>query len=80
MESFFAQLKDKWFIIVFIAGMILWYGDTNNRLNAVEAKQEDIAPVVQDINQLKVDVAVVKNDVVTVKTDVATIKNILLGN
>lgn len=67
MESFFEQLKDKWFIIVFIAGMILWYGNTNSRLNAVEAKQAEQVNIVTDITQLKIDMAVVKDNVLDIK-------------
>ncbi len=67
MTDFFTQLKDKWFIIVFIAAMILWYGDTNSRLNAVEAKQTEQASITQDITQLKIDMAVVKSNVLDIK-------------
>lgn len=67
MADLLTQIKDKWFIIVFIGGLILWYGDTNARLNAVEAKQDEQVNIIADITQLKIDVAVVKDNVLDIK-------------
>ena len=67
MKDLTAQLKDKWFVIVFIASMIIWYANTNSRLNAVEAKQTEQINIVDDITQLKIDMAVVKDNVLDIK-------------
>lgn len=67
MPDLVTQIKDKWFIVVFIAGMILWYGNTNSRLNTIEAQQKDQIDIVEDITQLKIDMAVVKDNVLDIK-------------
>jgi hypothetical protein len=67
MSDLLTQIKDKWFVVVFIASMILWYANTNARLNAVEAKQAEQISIVADITQLKIDMAVVKENVLIIK-------------
>lgn len=41
MSEFSTQLRDKWFLIVFITMLILWYGTVNSRLNSVEAQANE---------------------------------------
>lgn len=71
MGEVFAQIKDKWFIIMFIASMILWYGNTNNRLNTVEAAQEEQEDIADDIVSLKIDMAVVKSSVLNIEKNLS---------
>lgn len=68
MDDAAKQLKDKWFLIVFLAGLILWYGSTNSRLNAVEAKVADQQNTIEQIADIKVDIAVIKTNVSYIKT------------
>ena len=65
MVEFLEKLKSNWIILAFVVGVILWYGNTNSRLTAVEAQvQETITSGQTDsekISQLVIDVAVIKS-------------------
>lgn len=61
MESMTDQIRKNWMMLVFISGMILWYGNTNSRLTAVEAQQIEQATIEEKVDQLITDVAVIKN-------------------
>ena len=61
------EIRRNWMLIGFIAAMILWYGNVNSRLTAVEASQVEQNTLNEKINQLLTDVAVIKNDVSTIK-------------
>lgn len=61
------EIRRNWMLIGFIAAMILWYGNVNSRLTAVEASQVEQATLSEKINLLLTDVAVIKNDVSTIK-------------
>lgn len=54
------EVRKNWMIITFMAAMILWYGNTNSRLNAVEAQQIEQATVSEKVDALITDVAVIK--------------------
>lgn len=61
------EIRRNWMLIGFIAAIILWYGNVNSRLTAVEASQVEQITLNEKINQLLTDVAVIKNDVSTIK-------------
>jgi hypothetical protein len=63
------DIRNNWAILVFICAMIIWYANTNARLNSVEAEQEDYSTIFEKINQMAIDMAVVKNDVSIIKTN-----------
>lgn len=54
------EIKKNWMLIGFVAMMILWYGNTNSRLTAVEAQQVEQATVSEKVDTLITDVAVIK--------------------
>lgn len=56
------ELKKNWMLIGFVAMMILWYGNTNSRLTAVEAQQVEQATVQEKVDILITDVAVIKSE------------------
>lgn len=60
-------IKDNWMIIVLICTTIIWYANTNSRLNALEKGQAQ-----QQITLAKVDTLV--TDVAVINTNVAFIK------
>lgn len=70
MENLAKQLKENWFIYAFIAGLILWYGNINNRVDAVEAKQAEQQTTIEKIDQLLIDMAVIKTDISYIKEKV----------
>lgn len=78
MEKLIVQLKNGWFILAFIAMMAVWYGTTNARISAVEAKQLEQASLKDDVQQIKVDVAVVKNNIINQSRDIKDIKAALI--
>lgn len=67
IEKLIKQLKDNWFIYAFFAGLILWYGNINSRMSAVEAAQNEQKVTLSKLDQLSIDIAVVKNDVGYIK-------------
>lgn len=67
MESILKQLKNNWFIYAFFAGLILWYGNMNSRMTAVEAVQQEQKAALSKIDQMAIDMAVVKTDVGYIK-------------
>jgi hypothetical protein len=67
MSDIFAQIKDKWFIIIFIVSMILWYGNINTRMDIVEANQEEQEDVNKSILEIKDSVTQVQRDVTWIK-------------
>lgn len=62
MENSLKQLRDNWMILTFLVVMILWYGNTNARLTAVEAQQVEQATTDEKVDKLVIDVAVIKTE------------------
>lgn len=71
MDTFLKKLKEVWYIIVMICGLVVWYANVNTRLDTVEAKQKDQQVTLDKIDQLSIDMAVVKNDVSYIKQTIA---------
>lgn len=67
MEKIILKIKDSFIIIAFITSMIIWYANTNSRLNAVEAKVVEQQSIASQISQLNIDMAVVKANVAFIK-------------
>lgn len=70
MKQILKQLKDVWFVLVFVASMIMWYTNTNNRLNDVEASQLKQETINQQIIELTTKVEVINANVEFIKSRV----------
>ena len=79
MKPLLKQLQSFWTIVSFIATglvfVILFWANTNSRLNAIETQQSGQDTKIEEIYALKLDVAVIKNDVATMKGDVSFIRD-----
>lgn len=60
MDSFISQIKDRWFIWAFIASMILWYANTNYKINALAASDTEQSAQIQQLQAMQTDVAVTR--------------------
>jgi len=70
MNELIRQIKDSWIILVFVAGIIVWYANTNSRISAVEAKQEEQEAILQSVTELKIKVSVIDANVEFIKNRV----------
>jgi len=70
MNDIITQIKNQWFLLAFLVGMIIWYANTNSRITAVEAKVIEQSSLVEQIATLKTDVAVIKANVEFIKQQV----------
>lgn len=70
MKSLLQQLKEFWFILVLLAGIIMWYANTNNRLNILEASQANQETINQQIIDLRTRVEVISTNVEFIKDKV----------
>lgn len=66
------QIKNNWIIIAFIASMIIWYADTNNRITTLEAQAEEDKTTLETITDSYTNI---KTDLSSIKTDIGWIKN-----
>ena len=60
MENIFSQLKSNWVVFSLVVSLVLWYGNTNTRIEAIEAKQIEQATLQDKLNKLITDVEVLK--------------------
>lgn len=63
MKKFIETIQEVWFIIIFIGGLILWYGSVTNQLKQIEAKDNEQDLILQQLMSMKTDVAVIKTNV-----------------
>lgn len=70
MEKITNQIQDYWIILAFIASMIIWWANVNNRITSVEGKVVEQVSVNEQIAELKTDVAVIKANVEFIKQQV----------
>lgn len=70
MDKILEQLKNAWFILVFIGAVLIWYANTNARLTAVEAKQQADEVTLSQVGELQIDIAVIKTNVEYIKEKV----------
>ncbi len=71
MADIVTQLRDKWFILAFLAGVIMWYSNVNSRLNTVEANQATQSDAISQIGDMKTDIAVIKSNVQFIKDQIS---------
>lgn len=60
MELSLVKLRENWILLAFFTMLVLWYGNTNSRLNSVEAQQVTQETTEQKVDTLVIDVAVIK--------------------
>lgn len=70
MKHVIEEIKSSWFLIAFLAGMIIWYADTNNRLTTVEAEVKEVQSTLSLVSDIKTDIAVMKTDIGYIKTKI----------
>lgn len=61
------ELKSNWVFITFAVFVIIWYADTNSRLNNVEALSQENKTTLEQVIELKTDIAVIKTDISYIK-------------
>ena len=64
------QLKDIWFVLVFLFAVVIWYANTNNRLKAIEEVNAEQESTLEIISNMKTDIAVMKTDISYIKEKV----------
>lgn len=60
MEHFGKYLREYWFMIVFIAMVIVSWTTFSNRLSVVEERVTNLEKTVSALEQIKIDIAVIK--------------------
>lgn len=63
MKQFIKTLRDTWFLIVFIGGLVLWYGTVTNQLKAIEAKDNEQDNALIELMKMKTDLEIIKTKV-----------------
>ena len=63
MESFVTQLKSNWFIVIFIAGLIVTWTTFSSRLAQAENEIDQLSQVVAEINQINITLAEIQRDI-----------------
>ena len=64
------QLKDIWFVLVFLFAVVIWYSNTNSRLKAIEEVNAEQESTLEIISNMKTDIAVIKTDISYIKEKV----------
>lgn len=67
MKKLIQELSMAWFLIVALAGLAVWFGITNTRLDRVEADNQQQEIIIQQIPGLVVNVVNMKEDVSFIK-------------
>jgi len=70
MDLFLRNLKEYWFIIVFIFMVIVSWNTFSSRLSATEARLDKVENIINSFETIKIDIAVIKNDVQSIKSEV----------
>lgn len=70
MNELIKQIKESWFVFIFVGSMIIWYANTNSRISAVEAKQEEQETLLESFTELKIKVSVIDANVEFIKNRV----------
>lgn len=70
MDNTIAKIKENWFFILFVGSIVIWYSQTNFRLNQVEARQDEQDLVTSQISEIITDVAVIKANVEFIKQEI----------
>lgn len=67
MSHYLKQLKESWFIIVFLISIVIWYADTSSRLTKVEADTTDLSSKIEVIYSMQSDINVIRANVEWIK-------------
>lgn len=72
MKTVIEEVKSNWTLIAFMCAMVIWYANTNSRLNNVEAEQIEQKTAIEQITD---SYNSIKTDLSSIKTDIGWIKN-----
>lgn len=67
MKQSLEILKNFWFVITFIAFLILWYANVNNRLNNAEAFIREQREINNQINTIQTNIAAINTNIEFIK-------------
>ena len=61
------QIKEYWFIIVFIGMVIVSWTTFSNRLEEVEKRVTEVEKAVTTFDQVRIDIAVIKEKLINIE-------------
>lgn len=67
MESFFKNIKEYWFIIIFIGMVVVSWTTFTARLSNLEDRVKAMESAILSFDQVRIDIAVIKNDIGAIK-------------
>ena len=71
MKTVIEEVKNNWTLIAFMCAMVIWYANTNSRLQTVEIAQAENKSVIDTITDSYTDI---QKDLSSIKTDINWIK------
>lgn len=67
MEQFFKNVKEYWFMIIFIGMVIVSWTTFSQRLTVLEGRVTKLEVALDALEQIRTDIAVIKNDIISIK-------------
>lgn len=67
MEPFFKNIREYWFIIIFIGMVIISWTTFTTRLESIERRVGELEKIVTSFDQIRIDIAVIKEKLVNIE-------------
>lgn len=78
--SFLDVLRDSWFLIVFIAGLIYWVARQDSSLSEIERQEQRITTLENRTTMLESGIGQLQLKIDGIKEDVTLIKSAVIKN